>query len=154
MTPAVKFLSQRNLVFMLYHYSHDASEHNYGKEAAKKLNINIDQIFKTLVVQSNTQQLLVAIVPVSQQLHCKKMAKAVPCKKIKLAEPILVERSTGYILGGVSPIGQKNILPTWLDSSALNFSSIFISGGKRGLEIEIAVKTLLQVVHGKITSLV
>lgn len=153
MTPAVQQLKKQAIKFKLHHYKHDPCEQNYGEEAAQKLNIPTEQIFKTLIVQTENATLAIAIIPVNKQLNLKAMAKALNCKKVYLADAKLVEKSTGYILGGVSPIAQKKPLTTLLDNSALNFNTIFISGGKRGLEIEIAPPDLIKVVAGKIALL-
>jgi len=153
MTPAVQQLKKQAVDFKLHRYKHDANESSYGKEAAEKLKININQVFKTLVVQTENERLAVVIIPVNQQLNLKAAAKALKSKKIQMAAAQQVEKSTGYVLGGISPIGQKKTLVTLLDNRALNFITIFISGGKRGLEIEITPQDLLKVTQAEIVSL-
>ena len=138
MTPAVKQLKQTKITFVLHYYQHDANASSYGNEAVEKLNVSKQQVFKTLVVSDEKEKLSVAIVPVDRQLNLKAMAKALKVKKIKLAEAKKVVSSSGYILGGVSPLGQKRKLTTVIDQSSQNFTTIFVSGGKRGLEIELS----------------
>ena len=123
-------------------YYHDPSSIVYGKEAAEKLNIPFDRIFKTLVVSVYNHILLVSVVPVSKQLDLKLFAKTAGSKKAKMADKHLVERATGYIIGGVSPIGQKKKLKTIIDTSALKFNTVYVSAGRRGLQIELAPKDL------------
>jgi Cys-tRNA(Pro)/Cys-tRNA(Cys) deacylase len=149
MTPAVDQLKQENIVFTLHQYQHDTNASSFGLEAAEKLNIATEQVFKTLVVCDDKQQLAVAIVPVDHQLNLKAMAKALKVKKIKMAEAKKVETSSGYVLGGVSPLGQKRKLPTVIDQSSQNFTTIFVSGGKRGLEIELSADDLAKSINGR-----
>lgn len=140
MTPAINHLKKAKIEFHIHEYEHDPECSTYGKEAAEKLKIPFEQLFKTLVVSfdiNDKKRLAVALVPVSRHLDLKAFAKAVGSKKAKMADKKDVERSTGYILGGVSPVGQKNQLTTIIDESALGFDTIFISGGRRGLQIEI-----------------
>ncbi|NQY36489.1 MAG: Cys-tRNA(Pro) deacylase [Alteromonadaceae bacterium] len=142
MTPAVKQAKQNKINYQLHQYQHDSNANSFEQEADDKLAINAEQIFKTLVVATESQQLAVAIVPVSQQLNLKAMAKALKVKKVQMAQAKRVETSTGYVLGGVSPLGQKKRLTTIIDNSGQNFESIYISGGKRGLEIELSASDL------------
>ncbi len=107
-------------------------------EAAEKLNIDVARVFKTLVLQLDDGKLTVGIVPVSGQLNLKQQAKAAGGKKAAMADAKLVEKSTGYVLGGVSPLGQKKRLATIIDSSATNYETILVSAGRRGLEIELS----------------
>ena len=137
MTPAIKQCQKFNIPFTLHHYQHNADAVSYGLEAAEKLLVASNRIFKTLVVETDKKQLVVAIVPVLLQLHFKSMAKNLHCKKVSMADAKRVQNTTGYVLGGVSPLGQKQALPTIIDASSLSFETIFISGGKRGLELEM-----------------
>ncbi|WP_041521626.1 Cys-tRNA(Pro) deacylase [Gilvimarinus agarilyticus] len=138
MTPAVKTLTRHKVPFTLHEYQHDESSASYGLEAAQKLNVSADKVFKTLVVQSLEGALLVGLVPVSGNVNLKLLARAAGVKKVSMAQPADVQRSTGYVLGGVSPLGQKKRLPTYIDSSAHNHECILISAGQRGLEIELS----------------
>jgi Cys-tRNA(Pro)/Cys-tRNA(Cys) deacylase len=137
MTPAIKLAKQRGLDYQLHEYTHDNSATSYGLEAAEKLGVAAGQVFKTLVVATETGALAVAIVPVDTTLSFKKMAKALSCKKVLMADPKQVARSTGYVLGGVSPLGQKKLLSSVIDSSAQDQPTIYVSAGRRGLEIEL-----------------
>ncbi len=138
MTPAVNVLKKSKIPYTLHEYSHNPASDSYGSEAAEKLGVSASQVFKTLVVSLDNKALAVAVVPVSSKLSMKQIAKALAAKKSVMANPAEVERVTGYILGGVSPLGQKKTLKTVIDSSAKDLSSIFISAGRRGLEIEIS----------------
>lgn len=143
MTPAINLAKQRGLDYQVHEYIHDSNAASYGLEAAEKLGVDVSQVFKTLVVMTEAGVLAVAILPVDKMLNFKKMAKALsvnkmlPCKKVQMAEPKQVERSTGYVLGGVSPLGQKKRLVTLVDDSAQAQPTIYVSGGRRGLEIEL-----------------
>jgi len=148
MTPAVKQIENEKINYQLHQYLHDANAKSFGEEAAEKLNVNSIQVFKTLVVITDCQQLAVAIVPVIAQLNLKLMAKALKVKKVKMAEAKKVEASTGYVLGGVSPLGQKRKLITIVDNSSKNFDTIYVSGGKRGLEIELNANDLAKLTQG------
>ena len=138
MTPAINAVKKAKTAHTLHHYSHDPSSSSYGKEAAEKLGIAEARVFKTLVVQLDGSALAVAIIPVSTTLGMKQMAKAATAKKAAMAEKAEVERVTGYVLGGVSPLGQKKRLPTYIDTSAQSFPTIFVSAGRRGLELELS----------------
>lgn len=130
MTPAIKLAEQQSISFTVHEYQHDANAQSYGLEAAQKLAVSVEQVFKTLVVKLDNNQLVVGIVPVNSQLNMKKIAKAAKAKKAVMAEPQLVQRSTGYVLGGVSPLGQKKRLTTVLDNSAQELELIYVSAGK------------------------
>lgn len=142
MTPAVNLLDKRKISYQLHQYDHDSSAASYGLEAAEKLNVESKKIYKTLVVETEVSKLAVAIVPVDCQLNLKNVAKALNAKKVKMADPKKVHNTTGYVLGGVSPLGQKKQLQTIIDESAMKLSTIFVSGGKRGLEIELSPQDL------------
>lgn len=148
MTPAVKLLEKQKVLHTIHHYQHDENAKSYGLEAAEKMPVNPNRIFKTLVIESDNK-LAVCIVPVDQQLSLKLAAKALKMKKAHMAAAQKVENTTGYVLGGVSPLGQKKRLNTLIDISASSFETIFISGGKRGLEIEITPNDLLQLCNAK-----
>ncbi|WP_440455038.1 Cys-tRNA(Pro) deacylase [Psychrobacter sp. ASPA161_9] len=150
MTPAIKIAKQRRLDYQLHEYTHDSSAASFGLEAAEKLGVKAEQVFKTLVVETDAGTLAVALVPVDNTLNFKKMVKALsvdkvlPCKKVQMADPKKVARSTGYVLGGVSPLGQKKRLITIIDISAKDQSTIYVSAGRRGLEIELPPSQLAE----------
>jgi Cys-tRNA(Pro)/Cys-tRNA(Cys) deacylase len=137
MTPAINAAKKKKIVYKIHQYSHDPSHDSYGKEAAEKLGIAEERVYKTLVVQLDKGSLTVAVIPVSSMLSMKLIAKAAGAKKAVMADKELVEKTTGYVLGGVSPLGQKKRLVTVIDSSAKNFPTVLVSAGRRGLEIEL-----------------
>lgn len=147
MTPAINFLKKNKINFQVHQYQHDKNNESYGLEAVNKLNLDPQQVFKTLVVCLDTGQLVVAILPVASKLSMKSVAKLFHAKKASLANKLDVQRATGYVLGGVSPFAQKKRLPTVLDSSALNFTSVHVSAGKRGLEIELEAQGIIQLLN-------
>lgn len=148
MTPAINFVKKQKVKHTLHAYEHDPAVDAYGVEAAEKLGVPAGQVFKTLVVSLDTGELVVGVVPVTSMLHMKSIAKAMGAKKAVMADKALVERVTGYVLGGVSPLGQKKRLKTVIDASAQAFSSMFVSAGKRGLDIELAPEDLRRLVGG------
>ena len=143
MTPAVNLLKKLKISFTLHRYQHDPDHPSYGLEAAEKLNLDPNQVFKTLVVQIDTSELAVAVVPVNRQLNLKALARVLKVKKLDLADGKSVESSTGYVLGGVSPLAQKKRLRTIVDEFASNYPTIMVSGGRRGVEIELAPDDLI-----------
>lgn len=147
MTPAVVLLQQQHIAFQLHHYQHDPAVASYGLEAAEKLGVPAEQVFKTLVVQLDNKALAVALLPVNQQLNMKAVAKAFAVKKAEMAKAPDVMRSTGYVLGGVSPLGQKKRLATVIHQSAQHFSTIYVSAGRRALEIELSPADLSAVLN-------
>ena len=146
MTPGIKLAEREKVAHTVHEYVHDNTAESFGLEAAEKLQVEEQRVFKTLVVCLDNQQLVVSVLPVSSKLSLKKVAKAFGVKKAVMAEPSAVERSTGYVLGGVSPLGQKKQLKSLIDISAQHFDSIFVSAGKRGLEIELAPDDLLRLI--------
>ncbi len=148
MTAGINILNKNKITHTIHEYKHDSSNESYGLEAAKKLNVPEAQVFKTLVVCLNNNELVVGIIPVSSMLSMKLIAKVTGAKKANMAHKVQVERSTGYVLGGVSPLGQKKKLKTVIDSSSKNYSTIYVSAGKRGLEIELSPIDLKNLVDG------
>lgn len=147
MTPAIKSLEKSKAGFTIHEYNHDPASESYGLEAAEKLAVTADRVFKTLVVMLDGKEFAVGVIPVSTLLSMKQIAKAAGAKKAAMADKQAVERITGYVLGGVSPFGQKKSLKTFVDTSAQNYPSIYVSAGRRGLEVEVTpdtFKTLLR----------
>ncbi|WP_235040024.1 Cys-tRNA(Pro) deacylase [Vreelandella profundi] len=153
MTPAINSAKHAGVAFQVHEYHHDGAAQSYGLEAAEKLGVSAEQIFKTLVVKLDGKQLAVCIVPVTGQLSLKKIAKAADVKKAAMAAPEEVERTTGYVLGGVSPLGQKKRLVTFVDSSAEAFATVYVSAGRRGLEIELTPRDLATLSEATFVSL-
>lgn len=148
MTPAIDKAKKSKIDFTVHEYVHDPAAESYGVEAAQKLGVAEERVFKTLVLSLDNGKLAVAIIPVSMQLNMKLLAKRVGAKKAAMAAPADAQRSTGYVLGGVSPLGQKKRLPTVLDASALSQPTIYVSAGRRGLEIELSPADLLKLTQG------
>ncbi len=142
MTPAIISARKAKVDFIVHHYAHVSGHISYGLEAAEKLAVAPERVFKTLVVRLDTTQLVVAILPVNSMLSMKRVAKACGARKAEMADKFEVQRSTGYVLGGVSPLGQKKRLNTFIDDSAQQHTTIFVSGGRRGLEIELNAQDL------------
>jgi len=142
-TPAIVAAERAGVAFTVHEYVHDPSSGSYGLEAAEKLGVDAERVFKTLVADVDGT-LTVAIVPVTAQLDLKALGK-----RVTMADPKLAERTTGYVAGGISPLGQRKQLPTVLDESALGFETIHVSAGRRGLEIELAPADLLALTGGR-----
>lgn len=147
-TPATLALTRAGVPFAPRAYQHDPRAAAFGLEAAEKLGVEPARVYKTLLV-SVDGGLVVGIVPVAEQLDLKALAQAVGGKRAEMADPAVAERKTGYVVGGISPIGQKTALPTVLDESAIGFESILVSGGRRGLDLELAPDDLLAVTRGR-----
>ena len=142
-TPATAALAAAGVPFVLHPYTHDPSAASYGSEAAEALGIDPSRVFKTLMVEVEGK-LAVGIVPVSGTLDLKAFAAALGAKKAAMADPAAAQRRTGYVLGGISPLGQRLPSPTVLDSSAVGLRTLLVSGGKRGLDIELAPADLIR----------
>jgi len=148
MTPGINAARKAKIAHKVHEYVHDPASESYGLEAAEKLSVPEARVFKTLVVSLDSRELAVGVIPVSSMLSMKRMAKAAGAKKAAMADRADVERSTGYVLGGVSPLGQKKRLKTIIDSSASQHPTIYVSAGRRGLEIELSPADLVRLVNG------
>ena len=137
-------LQDAGIAHTIHEYDRGDDLHHFGREAADALGLDHDQVFKTLVVVAD-DELVVAIVPVSCQLSMKRVASAVGTKKATMCDPARAERSSGYIVGGISPIGQRKRLRTVIDETAELFDTVFVSGGKRGMDIGLAPVDLVAV---------
>jgi Cys-tRNA(Pro)/Cys-tRNA(Cys) deacylase len=143
-TPATVALARAGVEFTLHEYHHDPRAESYGLEAAEALGVELGRVFKTLM-SSVDGVLTVGIVPVSGQLNLKSLARAVGGSKAAMADVGAAERATGYVAGGISPIGQKRPHPTVLDRSAAEHATIFVSAGRRGLDLEISPDDLVRI---------
>ena len=142
-TPATVALTKAGVAFTAHGYEHDPAAGSFGTEAAEAMGVAPERVFKTLLAEVDGK-LTVAVVPVSGSLDLKALASAVGGKKAAMADPAAAERSTGYVLGGISPLGQRRPLRTVVDESALEFETVFCSGGRRGFEIELAPADLVR----------
>ena len=142
-TPATVALEHAGIAFTQHPYQHDPAAASYGLEAAEQLGLDPAAVFKTLLAEVDGR-LVVGIVPVSGQLHLKALAASLGGKRASMADPVAAERSTGYVVGGISPLGQKKRLATVLDESALLLPAIYVSGGKRGLDLGLAPEDLVR----------
>ncbi|KTT36119.1 hypothetical protein RSA46_06250 [Pseudomonas oryzihabitans] len=138
MTPAIDLLKKSKVPHEVLSYHHDPKAASYGLEAAEKLGLAPETVFKTLLAASEKQEFLVAIVPVAGTLDLKALAQAAGVKKLEMAKPDQAQRSTGYLVGGISPLGQKKRLRTFIDASAAELPTIHVSAGRRGLEVALA----------------
>ncbi len=143
-TPAIKLLESRKIAHRTVSYDHDPAAASYGTEAAEVLGIDPSLVFKTLLANLDSS-LVVAVVPVTGMLDLKALARTAKGKKAVMADPAAAERSTGYVVGGISPLGQRKRLPTFIDESALDLDEMYVSGGRRGLEIVLAPADLIAV---------
>lgn len=151
-TPATVALDAARIPFTAHPYEHDPANTNYGMEAATALGIDPERVFKTLLVEVDGR-LVVAVVPVSGRLDLKAVAAATGGKRAQMADPALAQRRTGYVLGGISPLGQKHAHDTVIDETAELFDTILVSGGRRGLDIELAPADLARLTRAVIAAI-
>ena len=147
MTPAINLLRQQGIAHRVLSYDHDPTAASYGREAVDKLGLAAASVFKTLLAASETNELLVAIVPVARQLDLKALALAAGCKKCEMADKDAAQRATGYLVGGISPLAQKKRLRSFIDSSAQALPAIHVSAGRRGLEVSLAGSDLAGLIN-------
>ena len=143
-TPATTAAKRAGIEFQVHEYDHDAADTEYGAEAVARLGLDPQRVFKTLVVAIGDRDHAVACVPVAGKLDEKAFASCLHVKRIAMAEPDVAQRLTGYVLGGISPLGQKKRLQTVIDETAMHFQTVFVSAGRRGLEIELAPGDLVR----------
>ena len=136
-TPATKLLKSAGTEFKEHEYSHDPNSTSFGLEAAEKLGVDPNRVFKTLIANVD-ENFAVAIVPVNQQVSLKSLSRSLGAKRATMADPAQAARLTGYVVGGISPLGQKRLLATVIDESAKQFETILVSGGRRGFDIELS----------------
>ncbi|TCC33626.1 Cys-tRNA(Pro) deacylase [Kribbella sindirgiensis] len=147
-TPATVALTRAKVEFTTHAYEHDPAAKSFGLEAAEALGLAPEQVFKTLLVEVDGK-LTVGVVPVDKQLDLKAIAAAAGGKKAVMADPAAAERTTGYVVGGISPIGQKRALPTVVDSTAADHPTVYVSGGRRGLDIGLSPVDLITVTKAR-----
>ena len=153
MTPAVKALERAGVAFELREYAHDPRSRSFGLEAAEALGIDPVSVYKTLLARVDGSRLVVAIVPVSTTLNLKALARATGGKRAEMADPADAERATGYVVGGISPFGQKRRLQVVVDASVHGLERVHVSGGRRGLEIGLAAEDLVAVTGATVAAL-
>jgi Cys-tRNA(Pro)/Cys-tRNA(Cys) deacylase len=151
-TPATTLLRQQGIPHTVHAYDHDPRHPSYGQEASEALGVPAERVFKTLVADVDGA-LTVAVVPVSGQLDLKALAAAAGGKKAAMAEVAAAERATGYVAGGISPVGQRKRLRVVIDATALDFATVFCSAGRRGLEIELAPGDLVRVANALVAQI-
>lgn len=147
-TPATLALTRAQVSFTTHAYDHDPRSASFGVEAAEALGLTTDEVFKTLMALVDGNP-VIAVVPVSGSLDLKGLAAAAGGRRAEMADPAVAERLTGYVVGGISPIGQKRALPTFVDETAELFDVIYVSGGRRGLDIGLAPADLLALTNGQ-----
>jgi len=144
MTPAIDLLKKNRAEHRVHSYQHDPKSASYGLEAAEKLGLDPARVFKTLLASTERNELVVAVVPVAGTLDLKALAQAAGAKKMEMADPAAAQRATGYLVGGISPLGQKKRLRTFIDVSARAHPTVYVSAGRRGLEVELAAEALAE----------
>jgi Cys-tRNA(Pro)/Cys-tRNA(Cys) deacylase len=147
-TPATALLTREKVAFTLHPYEHDPRAEAFGEEAAAALGVAPERIFKTLIA-SVDGKLSCAVVPVAGRLDLKALAAALGAKRAEMAEPGAAARATGYVVGGISPIGQKGRLPVVIDTSARSFETVYVSAGRRGLQVQLPPAELIRVTSGR-----
>lgn len=155
MTPAINLLKKKKIKHNVHSFKHDPNFGAYGDEVVEKLGFEAERVFKTIIValDGNGKNLCGAIVPVTGLTDLKHVAKAAGAKKAAMADPKEAERATGYITGGISPVGHKKRIPLLLDAQAMDHTTIMVSGGKRGLELELAPEDLIAATGAKVASI-
>ncbi len=151
-TPAARRLTELGIPFTVHAYDHDPGERSFGLEAAQALGLDAERVFKTLLATVD-DALVVAIVPVSGMLDLKALAHAIGGRRAELADPKIAERVTGYVVGGISPIAQKRALPTVLDETAELFDVVYVSGGRRGLDLGLSPADLITATSAQIAAI-
>lgn len=151
-TPATAALAAAGVAFTVHPYDHDPAAPSYGAEAAEALGLPPEQVFKTLLVDTGSG-LAVAVVPVAGSLDLKGVASALGVKKVAMADPSAAERATGMVLGGISPVGQKRALPTVVDETVHLFDVVYVSGGRRGLDVGLSPDDLVRLTSATVADI-
>lgn len=155
MTPAIKTVEAAGIAFSLHEYEPDLDAEAYGLDAAAKIGVSPERVFKTLVARLDGKELVLAIIPVAERLDLKKLAAVCGLKKGKadLADPTAAERTTGYVVGGISPLGGRRKLRTILHDSVLSHSTVYVSAGRRGLQLELSPADLVGLTDGVLAAI-
>ncbi len=153
MTPAIKLLDRNKIEHSVHAYEHNSNTESYGLEAVEALGVDAARVFKTLICELADGEYVVAVVPVSGQLDLKALAKSLSAKKATMADKAKAQTITGYVLGGVSPLGQKKRLRTVIDASAFEHTTVFVSAGKRGLDVELCPNDLTSLCRAQSASI-
>ena len=148
-TPATKAAERARIAFTVHEYDHDPRAPAYGLEAAERLGLDPERVLKTLVASLDSGDNAVALVPAASELDLKALAAAAGAKRAAMAEPAAAERATGYVVGGISPLGQRRRLATFVDSSLGADGPVYVSAGRRGLELELSLADLLKLTAGR-----
>ena len=151
-TPATAALTAAGVPFTVHEYAHDARAESYGTEAAEAMGVAPGRVFKTLLADVDGA-LVVGVVPVTGQLDLKALARAVGGRRAAMADPKAAERATGYVVGGISPLGQRRAHPTVVDDSAMEHTTVFVSAGRRGLEVELSPDELVRLTGARLAAL-
>lgn len=151
-TPATVALTAAGVAFTVHEYAHDARAESYGLEAAEAMGLDPGRVFKTLFADLDGA-LVVGIVPVAGQLDLKALARALGGRKAVMADPKAAERATGYVVGGISPLGQRRAHPTVVDESALDHETVFVSAGRRGMEVELSPAELVRLTAARVAAI-
>ena len=151
-TPAMKARESAGVEYRVHEYEHDRRSTSFGLEAAAALGVPASRVFKTLLASDGTA-LVVGIVPVDKTLDLKALATHVKVKRLVMADPAVAERSTGMVVGGISPVGQKRLLPTVIDESAMGQERVLVSGGRRGLDVELSPQDLVRLTRAVVGSI-
>lgn len=153
MTPAIQALQRAKVPFTLHEYEHDPAADSFGDETAAKLGVPPARILKTLVAQTDDRKLVMGIVPVSGKLSLKALAAALKAKRAEMAEPARAEGATGYVVGGISPFGGRRALPVVLDRSAMDHATVFVSAGRRGMQLELSPADLARLTRAQLADI-
>ena len=152
MTPAIEAARRANIRHRIIEYESSVSR-DYGLEAAAAVGVSTEMVYKTLVAKLDAKRLVVALVPVSSELDLKALATLAEAKRAEMATPQEAERATGYVVGGISPLGQRRRLETYIDAAVMKLTNVYVSAGRRGLEIELAPDDLVACCQARLGSI-
>jgi Cys-tRNA(Pro)/Cys-tRNA(Cys) deacylase len=153
MTPAIVAAQAARIPFTVHPYEHAADAESFGEEAAEKLGLSPERIFKTLIARVDGKQLVMTVIPVAGRLDLKKLAAHAGGKRAEMATPAEAQRATGYVIGGISPLGGRKKLPLFLDATASGQPTVFVSAGQRGLQMELSPDDLVRLTGAKVVDL-